>query len=112
MPDDQIVREHLLKLLRHSEAHTDLDNLLVDFPISGINEKVEGLPYTAWQVLEHLRIAQWDILQFSIDANHVSPKFPQGYWPATDSVADVVRWNNTLEEFRADLKKMGELVSD
>ena len=112
MGDDQIVREHVLKLLRSSEAHIKIENLLADFPVTGCNEKIEGVPYTAWQLLEHMRLAQWDILQFSVDADHVSPEFPKGYWPAPDAVADVLQWNRTVEAFRADLKEMESLVSD
>jgi len=112
MSDDQIVREQVLNLLRSSEAHINFENLLADFPVAGYNEKIEGVPYTAWQLLEHMRLAQRDILRFSVDADHVSPEFPKGYWPAPDAVAGVPQWNRTVEAFRADLKEMETLVSD
>lgn len=106
------LRDHLLYLLGGGGAHLTLESLLADLPLAIINEKVSGVPYTPWQLLEHMRIAQSDIVRFTIDADHVSPKFPEGYWPAPDSRADNHRWNETVEAFRADLKEMEELVAD
>ena len=112
MVDDQLVRDHLLYLLRGGGAHVDFETLIGDFPPAIINGKVEGVPYTPWQLLEHMRVAQWDIVGFSIDANHVSPEFPDGYWPPRDALADDQLWNETVERFRSDLKQMEELVED
>ncbi|HYO91375.1 MAG TPA: DinB family protein, partial [Pyrinomonadaceae bacterium] len=70
------------------------------------------IPYTPWQLLEHMRIAQWDILEFSRNANHVSPKWPEGYWPAGEMVADAASWQRSIEAFRADLKAMENLLED
>ncbi len=83
-----------------------------DFPVEKCGRRVEGLPYTAWQVLEHMRIAQWDILEFSRDAKHVSPKWPKGYWPDEDETGTETRWNETVEKFRSDLQTFQDLVSD
>jgi len=82
------------------------------FPADLCNRQVEGLPYTPWQVLEHMRIAQWDILEFSRDANHVSPEFPRGYWPKPDDRGTPVLWQKTIDEFRKDLQQMEALVED
>jgi hypothetical protein len=112
MSDNKQLRDHLLYLLGGGGAHLTLEALTADLPLTIINGKVPGVPYTPWQLLEHMRIAQWDIVRFSLDANHVSPKFPEGYWPAPDSRADNHHWNDTMEAFRSDLREMEELVAD
>ena len=74
--------------------------------------KPQGLPHTPWRLLEHMRIAQWDILRFSIDPAHVSPEFPAGYWPAGDAPPDAAAWDQAVAAFRADLKAMMDLVAN
>ncbi len=110
--NDESIRKHVLSLLRGGNAHISFDNFVADFPVDACGRKIEGLPYTAWQVLEHMRIAQWDILEFSRDASHKSPKFPKGYWPKPDELGNATLWNETVERFREDLKQMEELVAD
>ena len=110
--NDESIRKHVLSLLRGGNAHISFDNFVADFPVDACGRKIEGLPYTAWQVLEHMRIAQWDILEFSRDASHKSPKFPKGYWPKPDELGNAALWNETVERFREELKQMEELVAD
>ncbi len=74
--------------------------------------KPKGVPYTAWQLVEHMRLAQWDILEFSRNAKHVSPPWPEGYWPKSDAPPTPAAWNNSLRKFRADGKAMAKLVAD
>ncbi len=112
MNREQALREHLLYLLRGGGAHIDFETLIADFPVHAINRKVVGVPYTPWQVLEHLRIAQWDILEFSRNAAHVSPEWPAGYWPAPDTEADEAAWQQSIAAFRADLIALTQLVAD
>ncbi len=107
---DNSLRKHVLYLLRGGGAHLSFDDLVNSFPPDLCNRQIEGLPYTPWQVLEHLRIAQWDILEFSRDPNHVSPEFPKGYWPKPDELGTQELWQNTVDEFRKDLRAMEELV--
>jgi hypothetical protein len=107
---DQTLRDHLISLLRGGSAHISFDDFVADFPVASCGEKIEGLPYTAWQVLEHLRLAQWDILEFSRDPKHVSPEFPSGYWPKPDQVGDETLWQQTIEGFREDMNQMEELI--
>jgi len=109
---DRALREHLLYLLRGGGAHLDFESVVKDFPVAAVNQKVEGLPHTAWQLVEHMRIAQWDILEFSRDAAHASPPWPEGYWPAAGAEADEEAWRRSLERFRADLEAMCALVED
>lgn len=112
MDTDKALREHLLYLLRGGGAHIDFEGVVKDFPLDAINRFVENIPYTPYMVLEHMRLAQWDILEFSRNAQHVSPKWPEGYWPDKDFKAAAEDWNKSAETFRADLKTLENLVED
>ena len=109
---DASLRKHVLYLLRGGSAHLSFDDFVNSFPPDLCNRRIEGLPYTAWQVLEHMRIAQWDILEFSRDATHVSPEFPKGYWPGADDLGSAELWQRTVNAFRNDLQQMEALVED
>jgi len=109
---DESLRKHVLYLLRGGGAHLSFDDFVSSFPPDLCNRQIEGLPYTAWQVLEHMRLAQWDILEFSRDPNHVSPEFPKGYWPAPNDLGTPALWQKTIDEFRNDLRQMEALIED
>jgi len=109
---DESVRKHVLYLLRGGGAHLSFDDFVNSFPPDLCNRQVQGLPYTAWQVLEHMRLAQWDILEFSRDPDHVSPEFPKGYWPNPDDLGNSQLWQQTVDQFRNDLQQMEALVED
>jgi hypothetical protein len=112
MSNDLQLREHLLYLLHGGGAHITFDSLIGDFPSHHINGRTAGVPYTPWQLLEHMRIAQEDIVRFSLDATHVSPEFPEGYWPAPETEATQQQWTDTVAAIRADLREMETLVAD
>ena len=107
---DASLRAHVIKLLDGGEAHLYFDDLNEGFPVARCGEKIHGLPYTAWQVLEHLRIAQWDIMEFARNADYVSPPFPEGYWPKEAGNAEM--WEATLAKVREDLNEIRSMVSD
>jgi hypothetical protein len=109
---DDSLRKHLLHLLTGGSAHLSFDDFISSFPADLCNRQIEGLPYTPWQILEHMRLAQWDILEFSRDPDHVSPEFPKGYWPKSDELGNPTLWQKTTDEFRNDLQQMEELVED
>ena len=109
---DQALRDHVLYVLRGEGAHITFEDFVADFPVEHCGDRVEGLPYTAWQVLEHIRIAQWDILEFSRDPKHVSPKWPEGYWPPPDETGTPELWQQTIDRCRSDLKQIETLVAD
>ncbi len=109
---DNELRQHLLYLLRGGGAHVSFDDLVADFPTHACGRKIDGLPYTGWQVLEHMRLAQWDILEFSRNAEHVSPEFPKGYWPKPDQLGTPELWQETIEKFNHDLTEMAGLVAN
>lgn len=110
MTESNALRKHLLYLLGGGGAHVDFDSVLAGWPARLRGKKPRGLPHTAWQLLEHMRIAQWDILDFSRNPKHVSPEWPAGYWPATDAPASPAAWNQSVSAFKSDLKAMMSLV--
>ena len=75
------LREHVLYLLRGGGAHLHFDKAMADIPPALRGRTVPPVPHSPWRLLEHMRIAQWDILEFSRNPKHVSPTFPDGYWP-------------------------------
>src|SRR3989442_500903 len=103
---DKALRDHLLYLLQGGGAHLDFDKVTVGFPVKLRGVKPRGAPHSAWQLVEHMRIAQWDIMEFSRNPAHVSPEFPAGYWPPKDAPPSDRAWNASLRGFRADLKAM------
>jgi hypothetical protein len=110
--DNEAVRKHALYLLRGGGAHLSFDDFVAGFPADLCGRRIEGLPYTPWQVLEHMRLAQWDILEFSRDGDHVSPPFPKGYWPEPDNHGTPALWQKTIDAFHHDLQEMQALVED
>ena len=109
---DESLREPLINLLKGSQAHATFDAAVRDLPANLRGKKTKGLPYTAWMLLEHMRIAQWDILEFSRNAKHESPDWPKGYWPENEVPPRASAWDESVNSFRADLKAMQRLVSD
>jgi hypothetical protein len=106
------LREHVLALLDGGNAHLDFEAAIADLPAELQGAKPPGLSHTPWRLLEHMRIAQWDILRFSIDPNHVSPEFPTGYWPEGDAPPNPSAWDRSVESFRSDLQAMKDLIAD
>ena len=112
MDGEQALRDHLLYLLRGGGAHLDFEAAIAGLPANLRGAKPAGLPHTPWRLLEHMRLAQWDILEFCRNPKHVSPDFPDGYWPRGDAPPDAGAWDRSVEAFRADLRAMQELVAD
>jgi DinB superfamily len=111
MASERLLREHLLELLGGGHAHLDFEKATAGLPVALRGARPPGLPHTPWRLVEHMRIAQWDILRFSVDPAHVSPEFPDGYWPAGDAPPDANAWDRSVAAFRADLQAMKDLVS-
>jgi hypothetical protein len=112
MANDEALRQHVINLLKGGHAHVDFDSAFKDFPEALRGKRPKGAPHSGWEVLEHLRIAQWDILEFSRNSKHKSPDFPEGYWPRTPDPPDNTAWNHSLQAFRADLQALCDLVAD
>ena len=112
MGDEQAaLRKHLIYLLRGGGAHVNFDAAIAGLSTKLHGARPAGSPHTPWQLLEHMRIAQWDILEFSRNAAHVSPDFPKGYWPQGDAPTSAAAWAESVKIFRSDLKQMELLVS-
>jgi len=109
---DQVLREHLVYLLSGGGAHVSFEKTIAGLSPAFRGVKPPGLPFTAWRILEHMRIALWDILEFSRDPKHVSPEWPKGYWPAGDAPPDEAAWEKSVKAIQADLRAMERLVKN
>jgi hypothetical protein len=112
MEAEKSLRQHLVKLLSGGDAHVEFDAAVEGLPAELRGELPPGGEHSPWELLEHLRIAQWDILEFSRNARHKSPDFPEGYWPAKAAPPSKDAWEKSVRAFRADLKAMCDLVAD
>jgi hypothetical protein len=109
---DKSLRQHLIKLLKEGEAHAHFDAAVRGMPAELRGKLPKGAEHSPWQVLEHLRIAQWDILEFARNPKHKSPDFPSGYWPEKPEPPNEKAWEKSADAFRADLQTLCDLVSD
>ncbi|MGZ4049821.1 MAG: DinB family protein [Bacteroidia bacterium] len=109
-PQFSTLIENIVDLIEKGNAHVSLDNALKNIPFSLLGEKPGNLPYSIWQIVEHIRIAQWDIIEFSRNAKHISPKWPDGYWPKKAAPKSKEEWNKCIEQIHADRKSFIELI--
>jgi hypothetical protein len=109
---DKALRRLVVDFLTGRDAHATFDEAIADWPVELRGSRVEGLPHTGWQLLEHLRISQFDILDFSRSADHVSPEWPEGYWPDQVAPPDKAAWTESVRLFQGDLAAMSHLVRD
>src|SRR6266700_1957299 len=109
---EQSLRKHLVELLAGGSAHAKFEDVIKGLPPKLRGNKAANFPHSPWMLLEHMRIAQWDILEFSRSAKHVSPEWPGGYWPKTVKPPNDDAWKKSLASFKRDLKAMEKLVSD
>lgn len=106
------LREHLVYLLEGEGAHAGFEAAVKDLPPRIRGLEANGVPHSPWELLEHIRLAQWDILEFSRNASHVSPEWPSGYWPPSPEPPDADAWDRSVAAFRADLAAMSALAAD
>jgi hypothetical protein len=106
------LRKHLAQLLNMKGAHVNLIAAVADFPVAMRGAKPQGAPHTAWQLLEHMRLAQADILDFSRNPQYREKKFPDDYWPATEAPPGEDAWDQSVHQFQKDLKEMQDLLAD
>jgi uncharacterized damage-inducible protein DinB len=112
MEKDASLRQHLLELLKGGSAHTSFQDAIRDFPAELRGKRPKGAPHSPWELLEHMRIAQSDILEFSRDSGHKSPKWPEGYWPESPEPPDEKAWDRSVHAFCQELQSMSALVAD
>jgi hypothetical protein len=109
---EQLIRTQLINLLTQPQAHMTFEDAIRDFPLDQINTRPNGLEYTFWHLLEHLRICQWDILDYCRNPNYQELRFPDDLWPSREAVTDVTGWHSTIDRFRADLAALVALVQN
>lgn len=109
--EDKALREQLLQALRGDQSHIDFDSAIAGLPAELSGVKPEAAPHTAWQLLEHMRMAQHDILEFSRNPTHKSPKWPEGYWPPAATPPDKKAWELSAASFRKEAQEMADLIS-
>jgi hypothetical protein len=109
---DKALRQHVVNLLTLGEAHATFDQAVDGLPAAMRGKTPQGAEHSPWQILEHLRIAQSDILEFTRDARHQSPKWPDEYWPSNPAPAHKDDWEKSVKAFHKDLKAMCDLVAD
>src|SRR5689334_22259970 len=112
MDSDKSLREHLAKLLDGGQAHVTFEAAVKGIPVALRGKRPKGAGHSLWEILEHMRIAQWDILEFSRDAKHVSPNWPQGYWPKTDKPPSDAAWKKSIAAVKKDMAGMQKLVEN
>jgi hypothetical protein len=111
MTNDRALREHLFQLLDGGHAHPKFEEIVDEFPVDRAGIRPPGAPHSAWELLEHMRIAQNDILRFSKEPDYVSPEFPGGYWPVSPAPTRR-QWRDSVEGFQKDLAQFKELLRD
>lgn len=112
MTNDQALRKHVVALLDGGQAYATFDDIVGVFPARQRGEIPKGLPHSAWMLLEHMRIAQWDILDFSRNPKYKAMKWPDDYWPKAPAPPNVVAWDKSVKSFHEDLDAMKALVTD
>ena len=110
--DDKALRDAMGKILNRSEAHVDWKEALEEVPVKMRGVRPPGSPHSLWELLEHARIAQWDILEFSRDPKHVSPDFPSGYWPESPEPPSEAAWNKSVKDFLHGMESMSNLFAE
>jgi hypothetical protein len=112
MKKQKSLTDHLVELLEGGHAHITFDAAVKNWPAKLRGIRPKGAAHSAWEILEHLRLAQWDILEFTRNPKHVSPEWPSGYWPKSPAPPSAKAWDKTIQSFRADLRSMIKLVQN
>ena len=112
MPDDKALRGDMLHLLRGGNAHVSFEKAVANLPEDLRGKKPRRAPYTPWQQLEHMRIAQWDILEYIRNPQHISPEWPDGYWPGEAAPPARNAWAKSVKAFQADRQALLDLAAD
>jgi len=111
MENDQKIRQQLVNLLAERQAHMSFEDAVANFPEEHINTRPPNIGYTFWHLIEHIRLCQWDILDYIVNADYVTPQFPAGYWPDPSSTTDEAGWQQTIDQFLADRKALVDIIN-
>ena len=110
--DDRILRDQLLELINGASAHLDVATVLADFPEQYRVAKPKGAPHNAWQLVEHTRFTLRDLLDFCNNAHYLTPKWPEEYWPESETPPSSQAWDEAVNGLQADLHAFKELIDD
>jgi hypothetical protein len=108
--DDAVLREQLTALLKGGQAHATFSDAVAHFPAGRISERPAGTPYSAWQLVEHIRITLHDLLEFVTNSEYVALEWPSGYWPQNSAPGKDESWDATVKAIHADMKSFEALV--
>ena len=109
---DRALRQHLIYLLTDGGAHAKFEDVIAAISAKLRGQTPAGMPHSPWMLLEHMRIAQWDILEFSRNPKHKSPEWPESYWPPTEAPPNAAAWNESAKTFRKDLNSLENLIAN
>ena len=109
---DRALRQHLIYLLTDGGAHAKFEDVIAAIPAKLRGQTPAAMPHSPWMLLEHMRIAQWDILEFSRNPKHKSPEWPESYWPVTEAPPNAAAWNESVKNFRKDVKSLANLIAN
>jgi len=109
---DHPLRQHLIYLLTDGGAHAKFEDVIAAIPAKLRGQTPAAMPHSPWMLLEHIRIAQWDILEFSRNPKHKSPEWPESFWPATEAPPNAAAWNESVKNIRKDLKSLENLIAN
>jgi hypothetical protein len=112
MPARRDPKALIHEIFTQEAAHMSLDEAVGDFPAARINARPPDVSYSFWHILEHIRIAQWDLLEYVQNPEHASPEWPEGYWPAPDATTDAAGWKRTISAIKKDLGRIDALLAD
>ncbi|HDS00987.1 MAG TPA: DinB family protein [candidate division Zixibacteria bacterium] len=110
--NEKILRDYLARMLNWQDAHVNLEKAVENFPPDLMGKKPEGAAHSAWQLLEHMRLAQWDILDFIKNPDYEELNWPDDYWPKDPAPPDDSAWDKSIESFNADLKELQDMARD
>lgn len=110
--DEKVLRDYLGRALSWHEAHVDWKKAVTGIPVKDRGKRPKGAEHSPWELLEHMRLATWDILEFSRDPKHVSPDWPAGYWPKKPAPPNAAAWEKSVKALEHDLEEMRKLVND
>ena len=109
---DRALRQHLIYLLTDGGAHAKFEDVIAAIPAKLRGQTPAAIPHSPWMLLEHMRIAQWDILEFKRNPKYKSPAWPEAYWPPTEGPPNAAAWNESVTKFREDLRFLENLIAN
>ena len=106
------LRQQLADALAWKDAHVDFEAAIEGIPVEKRGARPHGLPYSAWQLVEHVRIAQHDILDFCVNPDYEEMTWPDDYWPSSPEPPDAAAWDESVRQYKADRDEVARMATD